>query len=361
VDFRVIALDEERDLWDSALGAIRPGLRDVYFESGYVLLWQRRGDGRAYGAIGTEPGATVLYPFLARELRDVPSLGDAADGLLDLTTAYGYGGILADLSSDETAPLERFRAALGAWCEEQGVVSEFLRFHPFLDTHRRLRPLLEVVDVSETVICDLAPEPEQLLASMDPAHRRGLRKAQRAGLVVRPEIGDEAYDRFRELYTETMTRREALASYFFDEAYFRDFRRLLGDRQSLLGVFLGDEMVAGGLMMRSQRWAHYHLGGSSALHLDLRPNNILFYEAMLWARRHGAEALHLGGGYRKDDELLRFKRGFGAGRGTFAIGRAVHRRPDYERLTALHRERVGPTVEGYFPAYRAPAMTNDGR
>ena len=360
MDFRVLALDEERDLWDAALAQVRPELRDVYFESGYALVWQRHGDGRAYGAIGTEAGARFLYPFLVRELTDVPGLGAAAEGLVDLATPYGYGGILADVASDDPGPIARFRSAFGGWCEQRGVVSEFIRFHPLLVTQRGLAPHLDVAEVSETVVCPLGAGPDEILAAMDPAHRRGLRKAQRSGLVARADLGDEAYEAFRRLYTETMERRSALSSYFFDEAYFRSFRELLGAQQSLIGVFLGDEMVAGGLMMRSGRWAHYHLGGSSARHLDLRPNNLFFYEAMLWARDRGVEALHLGGGYRGDDDLLRFKRGFGAGRGVFAVGRAVHRRADYERLAALHRERVGRTVEGYFPAYRAPAAAGDG-
>lgn len=361
MEFRVIAFDEERGPWDDALAAIRPELRDVYFESGYALVWQRRGDGRAYGAVGREPGATILYPFLVRDLAKLPGLGEAASGLVDIATPYGYGGVLADIPSGDSGAVARFRTAFAAWCAGRGVVSEFIRFHPLLRTHETLAPLVEVSEVSETVICPVGAEPEALIAAMDSAHRRGLRKALRSGLTAREDRDPPAYDRFRALYTETMRRREAQASYFFDEAYFRSFRDLLGEKQALIGVYLGEEMIAGGLMMRSDRWAHYHLGGSSAEHLELRPNNLFFYEAMLWARRHGAEALHLGGGYRGDDDLLRFKRGFADGRGTFAVGRAIHRPPEYERLTALHRDRVGAIEEGFFPAYRAPARAADGR
>jgi hypothetical protein len=312
------------------------------------------------GAIWNEPRGRVLYLFLLRDLATAPDLNAEAKGLHDITTAYGYGGPLVDASSGDPGPVSRFRAAFDAWCAEHGVVSEFVRFHPLIETHLGLESHLDVVPLGETVWCRVGQAEGNLVETMDGGHRRNLRKAQKAGLVARVETGDEAYDRFRELYTATMERRGAVSGYFFDASYFRSFRDLLGDRQALLGVWHGDQMIAGGLLMRSERFAHYHLGGSSAAHLHLRPNNLFFYEAMEWARRQGVNALHLGGGYRPDDELLRFKRGLGRERATFAIGRKIHLRDHYDRLAALHSERMGAVSPSFFPAYRAPAAVGEG-
>lgn len=360
VALRIVVLDEEREIWDRALARMPASLRDVYFESAYALVWQFHGDGRAMGAIWEEPQGSVLYPFLLRDLSALPGFGAAAAGLFDITTAYGYGGPLVEIRSSDPAPIQRFRGAFDAWCAGRGIVSEFIRFHPLLDTHHGLEHLLDVVPLGETVWCRVDEAAGDLAAAMDSGHRRNLRKAEKAGLVARVESDDDAYDRFRRLYTATMERRSAVENYFFDEAYFRSFRDLLGDRQALIGVHLGDEMVAGGLLMRSERFAHYHLGGSSAAHLSLRPNNLFFLAAMEWARSRGASALHLGGGYRPDDELLRFKRGLGNGRASFAIGRKIHLHDDYERLASVHRDRVGAVATGFFPAYRAPASVGDG-
>jgi serine/alanine adding enzyme len=360
VDLRIVPLDEEGSVWDRALALMPANRRDVYFESAYALVWQLHGDGRAMGAIWNEPHGRVLYPFLLRELATLPGLGAEATGLHDISTAYGYGGPLVDAGTDDAGVLSRFRAAFDAWCAAHGVVSEFVRFHPLIETQRGLERHLEVVPLGETVWCPVGEADGDLIEGMDSGHRRNLRKAQKAGLVARLETGDDAYDRFRELYTATMARRGAVEGYFFDATYFRSFRELLGEQQALIGVRHGDEMIAGGLLMRSERFAHYHLGGSSAAHLHLRPNNLFFYEAMEWARRQGVSALHLGGGYRPDDELLRFKRGLGSGRATFAIGRKIHLREHYERLTALHYGRVGTVSSGFFPAYRAPTAVGDG-
>lgn len=357
MSLHIETLDGDSGAWDRALAAMPARVRDIYFESAYALVWQRHGDGRAMGAIWEEPGARILYPFLMRDLADLPFAGGA--GFHDITTPYGYGGPIADVESGDAGPMARFRSDFTAWCRANRVVSEFVRFHPMLDTQRGLADHLDVLPLGETVWCRVDEGAGDLVAAMDASHRRNLRKAQGAGLVAAVETTAEAYDRFSELYTATMDRRGAAEGYFFDDVYFRDFRELLGDRQALIGVRLGDEMIAGGLLMRSEHFAHYHLGGSSAAHLHLRPNNLFFLEAMSWARREGASALHVGGGYRPDDELLRFKRGLGSGRATFAIGRAVHLADEYDRLTTLHIARSGSISSGFFPAYRAPAAVAD--
>lgn len=359
MSLEVVTIDEERGLWDRALAAMPPPLRDVYFESSYSLVWQRHGDGRAMGAIWEEPGARVLYPFLLRELGDRP--GVPADlPCRDITTPYGYGGPIADTPPGDDRALTRFREAFDRWCRDERVVSEFIRFHPLLANERAWAPHLEVVPLGETVWCEVGPEAGPFSDQMDSSHRRNLRKAQRSGLVASVETGDDAYADFLALYTATMGRRGAAESYFFDRKYFDDFRELLGERQALIAVRSEGEVVAGGVLMRSERFAHYHLGGSSAAHLHLRPNNLFFFEAMEWARRLGVERLHLGGGYRPDDELLRFKQGLGKGRGRFAIGRRIHLPDLYERLAAQHVERHGAVATSYFPAYRAPALQASG-
>ena len=58
MSLRVLALDQSGAEWDAALGQLPPRLRDVYFTSAYHLLWQRNGDGRAWGAVfETDRGA----------------------------------------------------------------------------------------------------------------------------------------------------------------------------------------------------------------------------------------------------------------------------------------------------------------
>jgi len=304
----IVTFDEDRGAWDAALASMPSRQRDVYFSSAYLLLWQGNGDGRAMGAIFDHGDSVILYPFLLRDLEQVPYLGAKYNGLHDIQTPYGYGGPLINREAGDEHAVQLFRRAFAAWCRENGVVSEFIRFHPLLDTQLGMERHLEVANVNTTVWCRIDCSPSEHLQNLAGSTRRGVRKARESGLTVQVETDDEAYARFVELYRATMERRNAVDYYLFDEDYFRSFRELLGPAQSLLTARYDGKIVAGALFLRSPQFIHYHLGGSDTQALSLRPNNLLFFEAMNWAAGLGIAELHLGGGYRAggEDELFRF-------------------------------------------------------
>ncbi|HMK93708.1 MAG TPA: GNAT family N-acetyltransferase [Thermoleophilia bacterium] len=354
MSLEILPIDERAGDWRDLLAAMPARQRDVYFTPGYLQLWQRNGDGRAHGAVFTHGETLVLYPFLLRELDEVAWLGRDFAGLRDIQTPYGYGGPLVHKRGGDEHAVRLFRQAFHAWCREHGVVSEFVRFHPLLDTQLGMDPYLEVIKANTTVWCRVDTPTAERLQALSGSTRRGVRKAREAGLRVAVETSDECYARFAELYRDTMARRQATPYYFFSDRYFADARELLGDDQTLLCVWHGDEIVAGALFMRSPEFVHYHLGGSAAEALPLRPNNLLFFEAMQWGFGLGAAALHLGGGYQPDDDLFRFKSGFSPLRAQFCVGRAVHLPDEYERAAAARAAAAPVTDPHWFPAYRAP-------
>ena len=81
---------------------------------------------------------------------------------------------------------------------------------------------------------------------------------------------------------------------------------------------------------------------------------MLFLEAARWGAAQGFTRFHLGGGVGgRADSLLEFKQRFDPGGALeAAVGKAVH---DEAAYRALAGSDAG--LEGYFPAYRAPAST----
>lgn len=366
---RVLRLDRDAAEWEALLGDLPPELRDVYFSAAYHLLWERNGDGAARGAVFNAPEGTVLYPFLQRPLE--PLLGRAWSRYSDITSAYGYGGPLVDTRGERRPLLTAFRRELARWCADEHVISEFVRFHPLLQTEREMDaaeddadvPPLEVVPANVTVWCRLST-PEEHRAALSSSTRRNLRKAERAGLTCAAEDGDDAWTAFVDLYTRTMERRDASGYYLFPQRYFDDCRELLGERLQLLCVRRPapadadrGPIVAAALFLRSPRLLHYHLGGSDDSALPERPNNLLFVTAMDLGAAAGAAALHLGGGFRAggDDDLFRFKAGFSDLRARFHLGRCIHDREAYGRAVAARRAAGDGDPGAFFPAYRAHA------
>ncbi len=58
--------------------------------------------------------------------------------------------------------------------------------------------------------------------------------------------------------------------------------------------------------------AIYKFGASDYRRQQLRPNNLIMWEAMKWLGRHGATSLHLGKTSLLNDGLRRFKLNLGA-------------------------------------------------
>jgi serine/alanine adding enzyme len=291
---------------------------DPYLAPEYLVAAAAAEEGEL--AAFAAPG--VVYPFLVRRLKG---------GRCDITSAYGYGGPLGEGD---------WRPAFRGACREQGVISEFIRFHPLLQNQHDLADV-ELRPIQDTVTVDTRLDDDALLAQMQPTARNKLRKAGRRG-VQAEESRDLGH--FHDLYHATMQRTDADQSYLFDGDYFAGLDRL-GDRLLML-----DAGCAAALFICGGGAMHYHLSGSTPEGRRDAATNLLLWEAMRHARARGLHTLHLGGGLRAGDALATFKQSVGAGRAPYFQGRAVH---DPDAYRALCRE-AGVADDGeFFPAYRA--------
>ena len=349
----VFALDERAAEWDALLERLAPRQRDIYFLSSWLLLWQGHGDGRAMAAVYQDGAGLILYPFLLRELCTVPVLGDEFAGHFDIQTPFGFGGPLVEHHTSDDA-MTAFRAAFGAWCREHQVVSESVHFHPLLDTRLSFERHMEVEEVGQVVWCRFDRGACRVGDQLNQTARRNVRYARDGGLSCRVETGADAYRRFGELYLDNAARRRAPLTERFDAEHFLALRDALGGEQALFGVRLQDELVAGALFLRGAEFAHFHVMAADRRVASLRPANLVFFEALQWARGLGVSAICLGGGDRGDDELLRFKAGFAPLRAPSFVGHVIHL-PQAYIAASKRRDAQGVITDcDYFPAYCSP-------
>lgn len=318
--------------WDALLAEL--GVADAYLLRAYVEA-----------SALLEPGEPRFLRagdvvFAAVE-RPIPGAG----GATDLTTPYGYGGPAGPGDG------EAFYAAYDAWCRGRGAVTTFLRFHPLLENHRLAPRRLDLVRVADTATWPL-PADADLLAGMHSMHRRGARKALRAGVTATITPAPEELDDFVALYEAGMRRRDAHAFYFFREPYWETLRGL-GERLLRLDARSAEgELLASMLCLATPPWLHYHLGAATEEGFALGASKLLFLEAARHGQENGYAELHLGSGLGgREDSLWEFKQRFSPAPGRpFWIGRLVH---DDGRYRELAGEAAG--TDGFFPAYRAPA------
>ena len=263
-----------------------------------------------------------------------------------MITPYGYGG---PVKTGREPPIERFRQLYQRWCEERGILTSFVRFHPLFANHRYAGPDVTLERYADTTGWRL--DLPDLFAGMDGKHRTSCRKARKEGVTVRIRPEPDDLSGFVALYEETMRRLGVDDFYLFPQDYWDSLAGPLRKRVLLADALAGDEVVASALCFATRPWLHYHLSAASESGRPLGAGNLVLYETAEWARAEGYERFHLGGGAGgQQDSLAAFKRRFDPGGGLeWWLGKAVHDPDAYRGLTG----RDPADRSGFFPAYRA--------
>jgi CelD/BcsL family acetyltransferase involved in cellulose biosynthesis len=139
---------------------------------------------------------------------------------------------------------------------------------------------------------------------------RGLRRARRAGLVAHVRVDADALGLFYGLHAATRSRLGAPTQ---PRAFIRDLEGLFHDGLGfVLLVARGTEVAAAAVFLHHGGVLTYKYGASDAGSLQMRPNNLLFWEAIRWGCEHGMTALDLGRSDLEQQSLREFKLSWGA-------------------------------------------------
>jgi hypothetical protein len=339
--------------WDKALAVIPEERRDIYFTAEYASLYE--GPRVRAQCIAVHGGGdSLVHVFTERRLTAVGGRPLERECRI-AASVYGYGGPLS--TTDDPAFLGPAFGALEARQRQDGIVSEFVRFHPLLDNVRWAPAAWAPTLDRHTVAMDLSRDERQAWDDDYPStHRNRIRRARAAGLRVETSADEADTVAFTEIYGETMRRVGARAFVRFSRAYFEGLRTRLGAGFVLFVVRSQARVVAGAVVLAFGRLLHHHLSGSTEEAQHVGANNLLFHEIAAWGRARGYRWLHLGGGAspRADDQLLRFKRNFSPIGTPFHIGRIVYDPTGHEALRALWRDTHPGVVDpGYFQIYAA--------
>jgi len=175
---------------------------------------------------------------------------------------------------------------------------------------RHVNPAANMQPV-ETVIIDVSRSDAALLGAMHPKTRYNIRLAERHGVIIRRESGDDAVRRFQDLIRHTAAR-DGFHPHPLDH-----YAKLLAVRSpqfsnELLFAYLGDRPVAAAMVNWCGSRATYLHGASDYAMRQCMAPHLVQWEAMRGARDGGCDVYDLWG---IDDErwpgISRFKRGFG--------------------------------------------------
>jgi lipid II:glycine glycyltransferase (peptidoglycan interpeptide bridge formation enzyme) len=244
--------------------------------------------------------------------------------------AYVPKGPLVDWSSSDQ--VSALFAGLHRLCRAKR--SAFLKLEPHASDDKRIRDTIVqggfiisqfTIQPPRTIVVDIAPSEEAILAAMKQKTRYNIRLASRKGVTIQPGTADDLSTFYRLM--QVTGQRDNFGIHSLD--YFHTMFELFAPkRAALLLAEVQEEPVAGLLTLAHGATTYYMFGASSNIHREKMPTYLLQWEAMRWAKTNGYQNYDLWGIPDADEDKLesefrahsqssglwgvyRFKRGFG--------------------------------------------------
>ena len=342
---------EECEKWDNIVRTFDK--YDVYYLSGYVKAFKFHGDGEPLLFYYEDDSIKGINVVMKRDVaNDIHFHGIiTSDQYFDFATPYGYGGWLIQGEGDSSSLFESYLL----WCRENGIISEFVRFHPVLENHIYSENNYEIIGLGETVAMDLS-SPDVIWQNITSKNRNMIRKAVKNGVSIYNGRNPELYKTFMDIYNATMDKDNAEEYYYFDEVFYNSILNDLPNNAQIFYAQLEDgTIIASSIMISANGRMNYHLSGSRRDYQHLAPSNLLLYKAALWGCENDCKTLYLGGGVGSgEDNLFKFKRAFYKGDlNRFYIGKSIFIKEKYEELLTIRcKDDSGIKQSSFFPKYR---------
>ena len=336
---------EQAEQWDAVVRSFKE--YDVYCLSGYVKAFKVHGDGEPLLFFYDDGGTRGINVVMKRDVaKDLRFKGRIAEGeYFDFATPYGYGGwIIEGEGSDKL--FEAYRT----WLDKNGIISEFVRFHPMVGNHRDCSSFYEVIQLGEVVHMDIS-SPDLIWNNLTSKNRNMIRKAMKNGVVIYNGRFPEIYEKFRAIYNATMDKDDAEAYYYFGPEFYKSVLDDLPQNAQVFWAEKDKQVIAASIMIYANGRMNYHLSGSLREFSSFAPGNLILYSAALWGCANGYKTFYLGGGVGSgEDSLFKFKRAFYKGDlNHFFIGKKIYDTEKYNELVNLREQIDSPR---YFPKYR---------
>lgn len=171
---------------------------------------------------------------------------------------------------------------------------------------------------------DLTPTEDQLLSAMKEKTRYNVRLAQKAGVQVKEDNSEQAFQNYLQLTSETTLRQKFFAhNSKYHQLLWQTLRPPSADSGQALTAHLltatyqGKTLVTW-ILFLFNKVLYYPYGASSSENREVMASNLMMWEAMRWGKHHGARTFDLWGalGPQPDPKdpwygFHRFKEGYG--------------------------------------------------
>lgn len=151
----------------------------------------------------------------------------------------------------------------------------------------------------------LEADEELAWSALPGSARRAIRKARESGIEVRATDDLVSLRAFFELHLRTRKNKYRLLAQ--PHEFFTCLHKRFGEDMALLGAWQGETLVAGILLLVWEDVLYYKFNASSPAALEVRPNDLLMWEATRLGVSRGLRLLDLGRTDGDHESLARYK------------------------------------------------------
>lgn len=343
---------------------------DVYLSKEYATLYETSDNGRAEEFVFSNDFGEVHHVFLKKKI----NIRVDDTEYFDLISPYGYAGpyiskinetdeVIFDFEKligskyEDNAKklLHEFFDAFRKYCQENSIVSEFIRFNPLINNAKFGLDFYNPILNRNTIAVNIENNDYKMIDFTSKC-RNTINKAYKLGIQIEVDQACKRLDEFIEIYNMTMQKDNAEKYYFFDKEYYVRLKNLLKERMILIHAVLDGRIISSSIFMMSDYFMHYHLSGTKPEFYSYSANNAILDKACEIGHQMGLKLLHLGGGTSSSEEnsLYKFKKQFGRtdeNKRDFYLGKYIYNQDIYDKLVKEVKNRK-EINEKFFPLYR---------
>ncbi|WP_169752555.1 GNAT family N-acetyltransferase [Campylobacter mucosalis] len=313
--------------------------RDIYQSDDYIRLYLNSGD-EIFRFCYREADAIFQNVSIKSKIERIGS--KSVSGYYHLESVYGYGGFYTNTQDKDF--IKRALESYKKRCENECIIAEFMRFNVFNDFCKSHSEFFDVcINNRETVLVNLSQSYDEIFNSFEPSLRRNVRSAIKHELeFCEIELNCKNAYKFYELYTQTMTKNNAMKFYFFDESYFWQLFTL--ENVKVYGAKFRGEIVNMIVLFMQKGVIYYHLGASDVRFYNLNANAFVF-DSIIKTYAKTQNFLYLGGGTSSDsnDALFKFKRKFSKDIRQFYIAGLIYNHKIYNLYNEIWQSQSSKT------------------
>lgn len=324
-------------------------LPDIYFLPEWGKFFEskeEKGEWRVF-ELKNETGH-LFYQFIVRPI----PLKAGEITYYDTITPYGFSGpiILECVEGKKEELVQLFDEEFQQYCNENNIITEYVRFNPWLKNIEDFRDLYSLRNNGHTLYIDLTVN-DFFMEEFSPKARTQVRRALKNNVEIEYDFDGTNTKEFHRLY-EMMANRNNLGEYYrFSEDFLRNSFNSLEGKQFFLHAKHEGRYVSSSFIVHHGDYVHYHLTANDPSYFHLAANSLIVYEACRWSVEKGKKELHLGGG--TIESLDQFKKKFTKTAPLdLLMGKKVRNEETYNLLVEYKKNNGGIENPGYFPLYR---------